>query len=48
MDLRPYYDTLRRTSLLRGMRDDELDNMIRSLDRIKHREFEAYGRLKKG
>ena len=29
MDLRPYYDTLRRTSLLRGMRDDELDNMMR-------------------
>ena len=28
MDLRPYYDTLRRTSLLRGMRDDELDNMM--------------------
>ena len=28
--------------------DDELDNMIRGLDRNKHREFEAYGRLKKG
>ena len=28
LDLRPYYDVLRKTSLLRGMRDDELDNMM--------------------
>ena len=28
--------------------DDELDNMIRLIDRDKHREFVAFGRLKKG
>ena len=28
--------------------DDELDNMIRQIDRDKHREFVAFGRLKKG
>ena len=28
MDLRPYYDTLRATSLLQNMRDDELDSMM--------------------
>ena len=26
--------------------DDELDNMIRQLDRDRHREFIAFGRLK--
>lgn len=28
MDLKPYYEVLRRTSLLRGMRDDELDTLM--------------------
>lgn len=28
MNLRPYYPVLRGTSLLRGMRDDELDKML--------------------
>ncbi len=28
MDLKPYYAVLRQTSLLRGMRDDELDTMM--------------------
>ena len=28
--------------------DDELDNMIRLIDRDKHREFVAFGRVKKG
>ena len=28
--------------------DDELDNMIRLIDRDKHREFVAFGRLKTG
>ena len=28
--------------------DDELDNMIRQLDRDKHREFVAFGRVKSG
>src|SRR5699024_2907025 len=29
MDLHPYYPLLRQTSLLRGMRDDELDLLLR-------------------
>lgn len=29
MDLKPYYEVLRQTSLLRGMRDDELDTLMR-------------------
>ena len=28
--------------------DDELDNMIRAIDRDRHREFVAFGRVRKG